>query len=228
MVQTKAKKETTKTAKLEAPVFALDGKSAKTEALPKEIFGQDMNSKLLAQYVRVYQANQRQGNASAKTRADVTGSMQKIYRQKGTGRARHSTAKANLFRGGGATFGPLVRDFSLSMNKKQKKQALFVSLSQKAKEGTIKVLDAESMTKEPKTKTVASALKAMKVTGKVLLVMPKVEKNALVLSTRNIKNADISQATTVNAYEVINHNEVIFVDNAITVLTNHFLKNENN
>ena len=228
MVQTKAKKVTTKTVKLEAPVFGFDGKSSTTEALPKEIFGQDMNTKLLAQYVRVYQANQRQGNASAQTRADVTGSMQKIYRQKGTGRARHSTAKANLFRGGGATFGPLVRDFSLSMNKKQKKQALFVSLSQKAKEGTIKVLQAAAMTKEPKTKMVADSLKAMNVTGKVLMVMPKIEKGPMVLSTRNIKNTDITQATTINAYDVINHNEIIFVDDAVKVLTSHFLKNENN
>lgn len=228
MVKTKEKTETKKASKLEAPVFALDGKSTKSEALPKEIFGHDMNSKLLAQYVRVYQANQRQGNASAQTRADVTGSMQKIYRQKGTGRARHSTAKANLFRGGGVTFGPLVRDFSLSMNKKQKKQALFVSLSQKAKEGAIKVLDAQSMTKEPKTKMVSNALKAMKIEGKVLVVMPKLEKNALVLSTRNLKNTDITQATTINAYDVINHKEIIFVDDSVTVLTSHFLKNENN
>lgn len=228
MVQTKAKKETTKTVKLEAPIFGLDGKSTGAESLSKEIFGHEMNTKLIAHYVRVYQANQRQGNASAQTRADVTGSMQKIYRQKGTGRARHSTAKANLFRGGGVTFGPLVRDFSLSMNKKQKKQALFVSLSQKAQDGSIKVLDAKTMTKEPKTKTVFDALKAMKSEGKVLVVMPKMEKNALMLSTRNIKNVDIAQAETINAYEVFNHNEVIFVDDAVKVLTNHFLKNENN
>jgi len=228
MVETKAKKETPKTAKLEAPVFALDGKSTGTETLPQEIFGHEMNSKLLAQYVRVYQANQRQGNASAKTRADVIGSMQKIYRQKGTGRARHSTAKANLFRGGGVTFGPLVRDFSLTMNKKQKKQALFVSLSQKAKDGSIKVLDATTMTKEPKTKMVSDALKTMKAVGKILIVLPKLEKNALVLSSRNIKNVDIVQAPTVNAFEVINHNEVIFVDDAVKVLATHFLKNENN
>ncbi len=228
MVQTKAKKEVKKTAKLEAPVFSIDGKNAGTEVLPAEIFGQEQNPQLIAQYVRVYLANQRQGNASAQTRAEVTGTTQKVYRQKGTGRARHGAAKANLFRGGGVTFGPLVRDFSLSMNKKQKKQALFISLSQKAKDSNVKVLDTKTFSDEPKTKTVSNAMKAMKMQGKILVVMPKVEKNSFILSTRNIQNIDIVQATTINAYEVMNHNEIIFVNDAVQVLTDHFLKNENN
>lgn len=212
-----------KAAVLEAPVYSLKGVSTKNEALPADIFGQEPNDLLVAHYVRVYLNNQRQGNASAKTRTEVVGTTKKIYRQKGTGRARHGAAKANLFRGGGVTFGPLTKDFNMSINKKQKKQALFATLSQKARNAQIRIVDAEAFGDKPQTKQIAELMKVMKVDGKVLFVMSQVEDNAVVKSIRNISKCDIIQSTTINAYEVLNHKDIIFINDAVTVLSTHFL-----
>ena len=101
-------------------VVGIDGKISGKIALPGEIFGEKVNKALLAQAVRVYLANQRQGNASTKTRGEVEGSTRKIYRQKGTGRARHGSVRAPIFVKGGIVFGPKPRDFSLDMPKKKK------------------------------------------------------------------------------------------------------------
>src|SRR3989338_9847754 len=105
--------------------------------MPKEIFAVEASPRLLAQYVRVYLANRRQGTASAKTRAEVKGSTRKIYKQKGTGKARHGDIKAPIFIGGGVVGGPIPRDFSLKFNKKQKRKVLFYALTLKLKQKDI-------------------------------------------------------------------------------------------
>src|SRR5207248_616028 len=92
-------------------------------SLPKEIFAETVNKKLLAQAVRVYLANKRQGNASTKTRGEVEGSTRKIYRQKGTGNARHGSIRAPIFVKGGIVHGPRPRDFSLGLSKKMRRKA---------------------------------------------------------------------------------------------------------
>lgn len=209
---------------IKASVFSFDGKSNGTVSLNKEIFGVKPNKALVAQYIRVYLNNQRQGNASAKTRAEIVGTTKKIWRQKGTGRARHGAPKANLFRGGGVTFGPKPKDFSMSMNKKQKKMALFCALSAKAKDETIKVLEVGNALKKPNTKKIAQLIGVMDITGKVVFVLSKVENNAFVKSARNIRGVEIIQATTLNAYEVLNHKNMIFVDEALDSLEKHYLK----
>lgn len=227
-VQDKAKKrpvqDKAKSAARVAPVYTIAGEKTGTEELPAEIFAQVVNTKLIAHYVRVYLNNQRQGNASAKTRTEVVGTTQKVYRQKGTGRARHGSAKANLFRGGGVTFGPLLRDFSMSINKKQKKQALYASLSEKAAGNVISIIHTTDFGDTPKTKKITELLKVMKSKGKVLFVFSRVSDTPMVKSLRNLKKIDIVQASTLNAYEVLNHREILFVDDAVSVLTTHFLK----
>lgn len=213
-----AKKES-----IEAQIFDIKGKETGTVALNKEIFGKKNNPALIAQYVRVYLQNQRQGTVATKTRSEVVGSTRKIYRQKGTGGARHASRKAPIFVGGGVTFGPQPRTFSLSMNKKQKKQALFIALSAKADENAVKVLDENVADMKPKTKTVSEFLKAVKLTGrKVMFVLPQVTKNSLVLSARNIPNIEIVQANTINPYAVLNTRQLIFVGDALTKLEEHF------
>src|SRR3989344_1873864 len=101
-------------------------------ALPKEIFGQEVNTKLLAQAMRVYMTNLKKFTASTKTRGEVRGSTAKIYRQKGTGRARHGAITAPIFVGGGIVFGPKPRKVVLDLPKKMKKAALLAALSDKA------------------------------------------------------------------------------------------------
>ena len=219
---TKASKAATKKVSLEVTVYDLKGKSTGTVQLPEEIFGKKENKALIAQYMRVYLTNQRQGTVATKTRSEVVGTTKKIYRQKGTGGARHGSRKAPIFVGGGVTFGPQPREFSLSMNKKQKKQALFVALSVKAKEQSVKILEDVSDMK-PKTKDVSDFMKAIQVNGKkVMFVLPKVEKKGFVLSVRNIANVQIAQADTINPYTVLNTRELIFVGDAMKKLEEHF------
>src|SRR3990170_8751536 len=132
-------KQNSKEKKLQAILFNIDGESVGKISLPPEIFAYKVGPKLLAQAVYIHLANQRAGTRSTKTRSQVTGSTRKIYRQKGTGRARHGDITAPIFVGGGIVGGPKPRDYSANMNKKQKRKALFISLSEKAKRGEVRV-----------------------------------------------------------------------------------------
>jgi len=225
-----AQKATAKKAVLGAvvKVYDLNGKEGKTVELPKEIFKTNVNPKLLAQYVRVYLANQRQGTASAKTRGDVVGSTRKIYRQKGTGKARHGDIKAPIFVGGGVVGGPRPRDYSLKINKKQSTKALLCALSLKQKENNIVGLEDNALKTKPKTKIIAGFFKNTNIseTGS-LLILPKMEKNNLVLAARNIAGLDLVEALSLNAFEVLRAKKLIFVEKALEVLKKHLIKNEN-
>lgn len=209
---------------LSIDVYGFDGKVEKTVELPKEIFAVDGNAKLLAQYVRVYLANQRQGTSSTKTRSEVTGSTKKIYRQKGTGRARHGASKAPIFVGGGIAFGPKPRDYSLNMNKKQKRKALFYSLSLKAKDKGIVGVSDKTLVAKPQTKKIAELLTKMGVGASKVLIVLSDTRNNLYLASRNIANVDIVTAQTINPYEVLNHRKILFTESAVQTLTNHFHK----
>src|SRR3989338_1504391 len=163
------KKELPRETGLKLSVYDLKGKSVGKINLPKEIFGVKVNDKLMAQAVRVYLANQRQGTVSTKTRGEVKGSSRKIYRQKGTGRARHGSIRAPIFVKGGLVFGPKPRDFGLSLPKKMKKAALFAALSAKLRDGEVKVV--QGFEKLPaKTKNVAESLSKMGEYGRRVLL----------------------------------------------------------
>lgn len=233
MVEKKLKKTTKKTAVkkvktgLSMPVYSIDGKELKTTELSKEIFAVKENPQLLAQYVRVYLANQRQGTASSKTRGQVTGSTRKIYRQKGTGRARHGDIKAPIFVGGGIVGGPQPRDYSLKINKKQKRKAFLSALTLKYKEGSFCGLTDKALTIEPKTKTIVKLIKNIQMENKrILFVLPKLQKSNLILAARNIPKTNFFDAVSLNAYELLRAQKIIFVGNALTVLEKHLL-NEN-
>ena len=221
--------KTAKVSGLSVPVYDLKGAQVKKMVVPKEIFSTQASDKLLAQYVRVYLANQRQGNASSKTRAEVRASTRKIYRQKGTGRARHGAKSAPIFVGGGVAFGPRPRDFSLKLNKKQRRKAFFYALSLQYKEGNIVGLVDKSLEIEPKTKGFVSLLRSAQLADKkVLLVMPEAKKNNLVLASRNIPGVSVTNAVSLNTYEVLNSDKIVFVGKALEALTNHFLKKHEN
>lgn len=213
---------------LSLPVYGLDGKEKTPIELPKEIFSAEANPRLLAQYVRVYLANQRQGNASTKTRGEVIGSTKKIYKQKGTGNARHGDKHAPIFVGGGVVGGPKPRDFSLKLNRKQTKKALFNALTLKLNEQGIFGLSDEFLKIEPKTKTIVNFLKALSLEKeKILLVLPKMETNNLVLSSRNIKNIKLVDAISINPYEILKNKKVFILKEGLQVLLKHFLRDEN-
>ncbi len=209
---------------LSLAIYDLTGAEKGAITLPKEAFAFTVNEKLLAQYVRVYQANQRQGNASSKTRGEVTGSTRKIYKQKGTGKARHGSNKAPVFVGGGVVGGPKPKDFSLNLNKKQKTQALFGALTMKVKENALVGLSNEFLTMDAKTKKYAAFLKKLDLTGKKLLVVvPKMEQSNFLLASRNIPGLSFSDAFSVNAFEVLRANRVLFIENAVNVFVKHFV-----
>ena len=199
-------------------IYNIEGKEEKTIELPKDIFSVSANPSLLAQAVRVYLVNQRQGNVKVKTRSEVIGSTRKIYRQKGTGKARHGAIKAPIFVGGGIAHGPKQKDYNLKFNKKEKKIALFAALSEKLKEKKIFGLENKALTIEPKTKIFVNFLEKLLLLNKNnLIVLLKIEKNNLILAMRNIPGISFIDARSLNPYLVLKSNNIIFIENSLEV-----------
>lgn len=200
-------------------VYDVKGKVVETMELPKEVFGVKVNKALLAQAVRVYLMNQRVGSASTKTRGEVTGSTRKIYRQKGTGRARHGAARAPIFVHGGIAHGPKPIDFSRSLTKNMKRQALFSALSLLLQNGGLTVI-AGLAKLDPKTKAMVGVLKNLdllkekKYKNALLYVVPK-DAEGLHRAARNIGGVTTIQATQLNAYDVLRYKHMLFVKEAV-------------
>ncbi len=213
-----------KTGSLNAEVFSLTGKVVKTMALPKEVFGEKINEALMTQAVLIHLANQRAGSASTKTRGQVIGSTRKIYRQKGTGRARHGGITAPIFVGGGVAHGPHPHSFSKKLSQKMRTKALFSALSARQKEGAIKVV-SELGSAPAKTKDMAKGLTLLNVFGKsVLLVIAsdKSMENAK-KSGRNIEGVSILPVNQLNTYAVLKNKSILFAEEAIGQTVSHFL-----
>lgn len=212
-------KKVEKKTKLSLSIYSIDGKEQKTVELPKEVFAVSVNKSLLTQAVRVYLVNQRQGNVKVKTRSEVIGSTRKIYRQKGTGKARHGAIKAPIFVGGGVAHGPKQKNYNLKFNKKEKKLALYSALSIKLKENKIIGLDEQSLTMKPKSKTVANFFKVLNLIGKNnLVIFRKISgKNNLILAMKNISNINFVDVNSLNPYLILKSSNLIFVENALEV-----------
>lgn len=219
--------------RLITPVDLLDvtGKKIGKIDLPDQIFNAKINLVLMAQAVRVFLANQRQGTQSAKTRGEVAGSGRKIYRQKGTGNARHGDRYAPIFVGGGVAFPPKPRDFSLKIAKKSKRKALFSALSQKQKENKVLVIDGLEKI-EAKTKIMVKILKDLKLAGdkkkelKILIILPE-KLDQVIKAAQNLKNVTLSPANLLNTYMVLNSDRIIFLKETVKKLTEVFLKEKN-
>ncbi|HEX7042914.1 MAG TPA: 50S ribosomal protein L4 [Patescibacteria group bacterium] len=203
-----------KSESLTVSVYDVKGKETGKMDLPKEVFGAKINPVLMAQAVRVYLTNQRQGRANTKSRGEVDGSTRKVYRQKGTGRARHGGIRAPIYVGGGIAHGPKFKDFELSLSKKMKKASLFSALSQMAKDGRIIVVSGFEKI-EPKTKVAASALVGMGLSGqKALVVMPSHLENVF-KAARNIAKIKVSTTLLLNTYDVLNGGTLVIMKEAV-------------
>ncbi len=213
------KTTTEKKSFLETSVYDIEGKEISTFPLPKEIFDVKVSNRLLAHYVRVYLANQRRGTQSIKTRAEVIGSTRKIYRQKGTGRARHGSRKAPIFVGGGSAHAPKPRDYSLKMNKKQKLKTLYGALSQKAQEEKITIIEG-LLDIIPKTKHMVAILKKVSLDRKkrLLLIAPLKSNSVLKQASRNIKRIEYMTVGSLNAYTILKYSHLIFAKEALSEL----------
>jgi len=199
--------------KLSIPVYSLTGRSSGTLSLPKEIFGQKVNEKLLSQALRVYMTNQKILPGSTKTRGEVRGSTAKIQRQKGTGRARHGSIRAPIFVGGGIVFGPKPRKVSLDLPKKMKKAALFSALSSKM--GDKGILGLSGIDKASgKTKEMAKLLNKIS-GGKSTLIVTGEKMDNVVRGVRNISGVSVLPANLINALDVLKHDMLLLTKNAV-------------
>jgi len=204
-------------------VFTISGTKSGKLDLPKEIFAAKVNPELMAQAVRVFLSNQRKAGAKTKSRAEVAGSRRKIWRQKGTGRARHGDRYAPIFVGGGVAHGPTGKEnYKLKMSKKMKRQALFSALTSKFKDEAIFVVKELGQV-EPKTKLMAQVLKKVGGNERVLLILPGEIEN-VIRAARNIKGVSLITANLLNTYEVLNGGRLVFMKEAIDKLKETFLK----
>lgn len=210
---TSVKKEDTLSASLYTPA----GESVGIEKLPKEVFGTPINLQIIAQAVRVYRANQREGSATTKTRGEVAGSTRKIYKQKGTGRARHGGIRAPIFVGGGIVFGPRTRDYSKNLPQAMRSRALVSALSYQQKEGRVVVIEKTNDV-QPKTSIIAKGLTRMVVTKPVLIVVHDAH-SPFVKAIRNIEKVTIVPAAQVTTYDVVMHKTVCMTKESIEVLS---------
>lgn len=205
---------------MELKVVDIKGKeTSKKVSLNSSIFGIEPNDHAIYLDVKQYLANQRQGTHKSKERAEITGSTRKIKKQKGTGTARAGSIKSPVFRGGGRVFGPRPRNYGFKLNKKVKRLARKSALTYKAQENNIIVLEDLNF-KAPKTKEFVSILDNLKVAGSnVLVVTADNDKNVL-LSSRNIPKTKVVSADSLNTYDILNANKVVFAVSSIDKIDN--------
>ena len=208
-METKIKKTPTRKTSMSLPVVDITNKEIGSIQLPADIFRVTASDKLLALYVRVYLNNQKHNAAFTKTRSEVKGSTRKIYRQKGTGRARHGANKAPIFVGGGIAHGPRGIIKKLLINKKQRTRALFVALSNAFKEGRMKfALDTAKI--DGTTKQLSSTLATLGHDKKILLIYSGSHESMIGQAAKNLDATTVSQAETLNAYHIIGGKSILF------------------
>lgn len=194
-------------------VFDMKGVEVSTAELKDSVFGITPNKTIMHAMVVNYLANQRQGTQSTLTRTEVRGGGRKPWRQKGTGHARQGSIRSPQWVHGGVALGPKPRDYSYSLNKKEKRLAMKSALSSKVLENEIVVVDNIEIT-EFKTKAVIDMLKALKVEGKALIVMPEVDLK-VVKSANNIEGVKTATVNTLNVYDILNYDKFVVAKSAV-------------
>ena len=197
-------------------VYNMAGAEVGEITLSDVIFGAEVNGAVLHAAVRAYLMNQRQGTQSTLTRSEVSGGGKKPWRQKGTGRARQGSTRSPQWTHGGVALGPKPRDYRLSMNKKQKKVALYSALSAKVAGGDLIVVDSIA-TENYSTKTMAAMLHALGADKKALVVLPEIDAK-VIKSFANIPGVVTTQFNTVNVYDVLNADKLIIAKDAVAKL----------
>ncbi|MFH1418276.1 MAG: 50S ribosomal protein L4 [Planctomycetota bacterium] len=202
---------------IEIPVLDIKGQNVGSERLDPALLGGRVRHDLLKQAVVAYRANKRQGTVVTKSRGMVKGSTRKLYRQKGTGRARVGNARTPTRIGGGRAFGKVVRDYSLKLPRKMRKLARDSAILAKAISGSTVIVDGIKLEK-PRTSELAGILKATHVYSGALLAVAA-EDRSLLLSGRNIPNFEIKHVSAVNAYDVLRARNLVFTPEAFKALT---------
>lgn len=176
--------------------------------LPDEIFNIPVKKSVLHEVVRMQMAGWRQGTAAVKRRSDVAGSTKKLFRQKGTGRARRGDIRSPVLRGGGSVFGPTPRSYAFSVPKKVRRLALKMALSSKLQNQSLVVLDGFALD-HIKTKAVITVLERLAVNKPLIITDQKDEK--LELSSRNIPGVKVLRVEGLNVYDILNHDTLVLI-----------------
>lgn len=209
---------------MELIVKSKDGKdTGRKVSLNDEVFGIEPNEHVVWLDVKQYLANQRQGTHKSKERAEINRTGKKLYRQKGTGSARHGSRRAPIFVGGGRVFGPRPRDYGFKVNKKVKGLARRSVLSSRAQEGKISIV--ENFTFDaPKTKDYLAFLSAMELSGAKTLFLTVGSDNNVYLSSRNIPKTFVMPASQINTYDLMNAEALIIAEGAVEVIESMLTK----
>ena len=183
--------------------------------LNKEIFGIEPNEKVMLDAINVSRCGLRQGTYSTKTRSEVSGGGRKPWRQKGTGRARQGSIRATQWRGGGIALGPKPRDYSIKMNRKERRLALISALSEKNKAKNIIVVDKFDL-EGNKTKDMIKALTTLELADKkVLIVMDELTEN-VILASRNLANVLLMEPSEINVLDIVNADVLLLNKQAVS------------
>jgi large subunit ribosomal protein L4 len=188
---------------IDIPVYSIDGKQTDTLKVDEALLGGEIRHALLKQAYVMYHANMRQGTAATKNRSKVEGSTRKLYKQKGTGRARRGAIRTNIMRGGGVAHGKNPRDFRLDMPIKMRRLATRNALLAKLVDNEVKVIDAFGFS-EPKTKRFAGVLSALNIDRTCLLALDgQAESTNTWLSARNVPGVRVVRIDQLNAYDLL-------------------------
>ena len=193
-------------------VYNMEGKEVGTMELNDAVFGVEINDHLVHLAVVRQLANNRQGTQKAKTRSEVSGGGRKPWRQKGTGHARQGSTRSPQWTGGGVVFAPVPRDYSIKMNKKERRLALKSALTSRVQENKLIVLEDLTLD-EAKTKAMQTVLNNLNV-SKALVVLNEENKN-VVLSTRNIPDVVTAYTNTINVFDILKYNTLIMTTSAV-------------
>ena len=193
-------------------VYNMEGKEVGALELNDAVFGVEVNEHLVHLAVVAHLANKRQGTQKAKTRSEVSGGGRKPWRQKGTGHARQGSTRSPQWKGGGVVFAPTPRDYTIRLNKKEKRAALKSALTSRVQDNKFIVVD-EFKFDEIKTKKFQNVMDNLKV-SKALVVLGDNDQNT-VLSARNIAGVKTAQAGTINVYDILKYNTVVATKAAV-------------
>ena len=181
------------------------------------VFGVQFNEPLVHEAVRSFLAHGRAGTSATKTRGDVAGAGRKLWRQKGTGRARIASLRSPLWKGGGNVHGPQPRDWSYNLPKKMRKRAMCSVVSERLREGNLLVID-EWKLEQPKTKELIATLGTLKLGGKTLIV-DSLKNTNLMLASRNVHTVKVVNSYGVNIYDLVNHQKLVLTPRTVAELT---------
>ncbi|PST31116.1 50S ribosomal protein L4 [Enterocloster lavalensis] len=196
-------------------VYNMEGKEVGSMELNDAVFGVEVNEHLVHLAVVAQLANKRQGTQKAKTRSEVSGGGRKPWRQKGTGHARQGSTRSPQWKGGGVVFAPVPRDYTITLNKKEKRAALKSALTSRVQGGKFIVVD-ELKFDEIKTKKFQNVMDNLKV-NKALVVLADNDQNA-VLSARNIADLKTTQVNTMNVYDILKYSTVVATKAAVATI----------